>query len=165
MTPRHVEVLATELRRLAGEGCGLMINTSARTGPDNTRWLKAALSGVDAIFFDVGRDASGRRNPYFGALALADYVLVTEDSANMAADAAGAGKPVYILPLAGVPPRVAQFHEQLRDHGATRPFEGKLENWTYPPFVETDRVASTITERWRQAAESPESPPPPSQKK
>ena len=40
-------------------------------------------------------------NPYFAFLALADAIVVTEDSVNMVTEAAGTGKPVYVQELSG----------------------------------------------------------------
>ena len=32
----------------------------------------------------------------------------------------------------------------MRERGATRPFEGRLETWSYPPINDTEMVASAI---------------------
>ena len=42
------------------------------------------------------------------------------------------------------PERLARFHELAREGGATRPFEGKFESWTYTPIYDTGVVASVI---------------------
>ncbi len=66
-------------------------------------------------------------NPYFAFLALADAIVVTEDSVNMVTEAAGTGKPVYVQSLPGRSTRLARFHRLMQERGATRPFEGRLE--------------------------------------
>jgi mitochondrial fission protein ELM1 len=32
----------------------------------------------------------------------------------------------------------------MRSRGITRPYAGAIENWTYPPFDETARVAEAV---------------------
>ena len=78
------------------------------------------------------------------ALAFADAIVVTEDSVNMVTEAAGTGKPVYVQSLPGKSRRLSRFHQLMHERGATRPFEGKLEFWTYPPINDTEVVASAI---------------------
>ena len=83
-------------------------------------------------------------NPYFAFLALADAIVVTEDSVNMVTEAAGTGKPVYVQALPGRSARLARFHRLMQERGATRPFEGRLESWSYAPINDTEMVASAI---------------------
>jgi hypothetical protein len=62
--------------------------------------------------------------------AVADDVLVTQDSANMAAEAASTGKPVHILPMVPLKPadKFARLHADLRLRGAAvRWSAGKLD--------------------------------------
>jgi mitochondrial fission protein ELM1 len=42
--------------------------------------------------------------------------------------------------------RLARFHALMRERGATRPFEGHLESWTYAPINDTEMVAARIRE-------------------
>lgn len=123
-------------------GAGLMLTTSRRTGEENTALIKQRLSGHPAALWDGEGE-----NPYFGILALADYILVTEDSINMAAEAAATGKPVYILPMQGGAPKFSRFHQALEALGAARPYAGVLEPFTYQPLRETARVAAEICSR------------------
>jgi mitochondrial fission protein ELM1 len=90
-------------------------------------------------------------NPLFAFLHAADNILVTEDSANMAAEAASTGKPVQVLPMVALKPpgKFARLHADLEAHGATRPFDGTLESWTYEPLAETDRAARAVLEAMR----------------
>ncbi|MDQ3123984.1 MAG: mitochondrial fission ELM1 family protein [Pseudomonadota bacterium] len=39
------------------------------------------------------------------------------------------------------------MHDDLRERGAARPFEGTLERWSYEPLAETDRAARAVLER------------------
>ena len=85
-------------------------------------------------------------NPYFAFLSLADAIVVTEDSVNMVTEAAGTGKPVYVQALPGRSTRLSRFHALMRERGATRPFEGHLDSWSYAPVNDTEVVASHIRE-------------------
>ena len=87
-------------------------------------------------------------NPYFAFLGAADVVLVTEDSTNLATDAAGTGRPVYVLPMPGRSAKMARFHADLAARGVTRPFEGEIETWTYEPLRETERAARELLRRY-----------------
>jgi hypothetical protein len=75
---------------------------------------------------------------------MADAIVTTEDSVNMVTEAAGTGKPVYVQHLKGNSRRLKHFHELMRERGATRPFAGKLESWSYTPINDTEAVASVI---------------------
>jgi len=77
-------------------------------------------------------------------LALADYILVTEDSVSLASEACATGKPVYVIPLSGGSARHRRFHEALRAEGLTRPFAGRLERWSYQPLFDAARVAEEV---------------------
>jgi len=131
--------LAAQLRDLAKQGIGIFATTSRRTGATQTQIIRAALKDVDAFVWE-GEGA----NPYFAMLALADAVLVTSDSTNMAVEAATAGKPVYVVDIPGGDPKFDRLHAALRTLGIARPFAGKIEHWTYAPLNETQRIAQLI---------------------
>ena len=135
--------MAREIRNpLEVEGGSLMLTFSRRTPEAAKQALIAGLCDLPGVIWD-GEGA----NPYFAFLAGADYILVTEDSTNMATEAAATGKPVFILKMAGHSPKFRLFHETLERHGAARPFGGGFHGWTYPPLQETDRAAKEI---WRR---------------
>jgi uncharacterized protein len=46
--------------------------------------------------------------------------------------------------LKGRSRQLARFHALMQERGATRPFEGRLETWTYAPINDTELVASAI---------------------
>jgi mitochondrial fission protein ELM1 len=118
---------------------GLMVSASRRTPASLAASLKQALAGNGAYLWD-GTGA----NPYFGMLAWADAFLVTGDSVNMICEAASTGKPVHVLPLPGGRERSRIFHELLHQRGITRPFAGRIEQWSYAPLDETARGAAHI---------------------
>ncbi len=120
-------------------GAGLMVTASRRTGGDNAEVLRRRLDGVAAVMWD-----GEGRNPYFGYLALAEAIVVTNDSVAMVSEACTTSKPVYVIDLPGGSAKFDRFHESLRRAGCTRPFTGGLEHWSYPPLKDTVRVAHEI---------------------
>jgi uncharacterized protein len=138
--PEDAAAFGASLATLAKEqGGSLLVTPSRRTRADSIAALAQAIESVPHLIWD-GRG----ENPYFAFLALADAIVATEDSVNMVTEAAGTGKPVYIQRLAGKSTRLARFHALMQERGATRPFEGRLENWSYPPINDTELVASVI---------------------
>ena len=125
-------------------GGSLMLTYSRRTPEAAKAVMTARLAHLPGLVWDgVGS------NPYFAFLHFADHILVTEDSANMAAEAASTGTPVHILPMVATKPadKFARLHQDLRDRGTARPFDGRLERWAYEPLNETKRAARIIAER------------------
>lgn len=139
MTPQITKTLAEQLKALAGQGAGLMITASRRTGPENQKILQDTLNGTSAYLWDGTGD-----NPYEGFLALADYILVTEDSVSMTSEAATTGKPVYTIPLEGGKTRLNAFHAKLQSDGIIRPFTGTLEQWSPPKIDDASKIADAI---------------------
>lgn len=148
LTPERCATLGAHLAALARDhGYGLVLTTSRRTGEDNRAALTAALAGA----VDQGRawiwDTTGD-NPYLAMLALADHLLVTEDSVSMISEALSTGTPVSLIPLEGGSPRMRRFQTDLYAEGLARPFSGgPLEQWSYPPLQETQDVAAAVRER------------------
>ncbi|MGE0743788.1 MAG: mitochondrial fission ELM1 family protein [Rhodospirillales bacterium] len=143
MDAAAVERLAADLARLARTaGAGLLVTPSRRTGAAAEATLRRVLEPVPSLVWD----GSGE-NPYFGFLGLADAVVVTADSVNMACEAAATGKPVHVVALDGGSAKFDRFHAALRERGIARPFDGTLAAWTYPPLDETARVAAAIRAR------------------
>lgn len=144
LTPDGARKLGDALRDMARRhGGGLAITTSRRTGADNETALRAAVSGPGTFFWDGAGD-----NPFFGLLALADAIVVTEDSVSMTSEACATGKPVYVARLEGESRRIRRFHEMLQQDGITRPFTGTLEQWSYVPPDDTGRVAAELRRRF-----------------
>ncbi len=134
--------LGAQLKDLAARGFGLMVTTSRRTGVAQSAIIKDALTGTQAFVWDGAGD-----NPYFGLLALADVILVTSDSTNMAVEAASTGKPVYIVDLPGGDSKFTRLHADLERRGIARKFTGEIAQWTYAPLTETARIAALIRKR------------------
>jgi mitochondrial fission protein ELM1 len=127
---------------LEQEGGSLLMTFSRRTPEQAKALLTARLRHLPGVIWD-GTGA----NPYFAFLAAADYILVTEDSTNMATEAASTGKPVFILKMDGASLKFRLFHQELESMGAARPYGGAFHGWTYEPVDETGRAAAEIVAR------------------
>jgi mitochondrial fission protein ELM1 len=134
-----VDRIARDLSTIAATGAGPMVTFSRRTGAKMESAIRDALAGSNAVIWDGTGD-----NPYFAYLALADHIVVTEDSASMVSEAATTGKPISILRLAGGSPKFSRFHAAMAARGVTRDFAGQLGHWTYAPFDETGRAAEAV---------------------
>lgn len=127
---------------LEQDGGSLLMTFSRRT-PDAARALMTArLRHLPGMIWN-----GEGPNPYFAFLAGADYILVTEDSTNMATEAASTGKPVFVLKMDGSSLKFRLFHEELERQGAARPYGGAFHGWTYEPVNETDRAAREVLAR------------------
>jgi hypothetical protein len=146
MTIESAKKLAAQL---SGLEAGLMITASRRTGEENTRLLRDALTGSNVFFWDGMGD-----NPYLAFLGIADYIVVTEDSVSMVSEALSTGKPVYTAPLEGGAKRLDLFHKLMQEQGYTRPFTGSLETWSYEPLNDTIKVAEEIKRRLQERMKS-----------
>jgi mitochondrial fission protein ELM1 len=138
--PEDAASFGEKLAKLTRESGGsLLVTPSRRTRANSLAALTRAIESVPHFVWD----GTGE-NPYFAFLALSDAIVTTEDSVNMVTEAAGTGKPVYVQSLAGKSNRLSRFHALMRERGATRPFEGRLETWSYAPINDTEVVASAI---------------------
>lgn len=132
------DAIAANLRATGGS---VVLTPSRRTGADGIALLRERLAGLPARVWDGTGD-----NPYYAYLAAADAVLVTADSVSMISEAAATGKPVHILGLAGNDGKFARFHEAMRRAGITRPFAGRIEEWSYTPLDDTARAGAALRE-------------------
>lgn len=125
-------------------GGSLLLSFTRRTPGPARQAMRAALAGLPGIIWDDQGE-----NPYFAFLAAADAILITEDSTNLATDAAATGKPVHVLPMAGRgSDKFRKFHEELARRGIARPFADDFPTWRYPPLDETDRAAAELLRRF-----------------
>ena len=132
-----------------GSHGSLAVTTSRRTGEDNTTILRERLRAVPSYFWDGTDD-----NPYLGLLALADAIVVTSDSVSMVSEACATGKPVHVFDMGERHRKSRQFHTVLMDHGITRRFAGKVEQWSYDPPNETEKIAAIVYDHFRQSRSS-----------
>jgi mitochondrial fission protein ELM1 len=147
LTGAHAAELADQIAETVAQANGSLMLTFSRRTPEAAKAaMTARLSGLPGMIWD-GQGP----NPLFAFLDAADHILVTEDSANMAAEAASTGKPVHVLPMLPLKAagKFARLHADLEAHGATRPFYGMLESWNYEPLAETDRAARAVLDAMR----------------
>ena len=144
LPPDHAADLADRIAAAVKAAGGSLMLTFSRRTPDAAKAaMTARLSDLPGWIWDGTGD-----NPLFAFLHHADPILVTEDSANMAAEAASTGKPVHVLPMVPLKSggKFARLHDDLQSRGATRAFDGTLDAWTYEPLAETDRAARAVLE-------------------
>jgi hypothetical protein len=151
LTPERAAAIAHEIQLpLEQEGGSLLMTFSRRTPEPAQALLTARLRHLPGMIWDGEGE-----NPYFAFLAAADFILVTEDSTNMATEAAATGKPVFIVKLDGHSLKFRLFHEALELQGAARPFGGAFHGWTYEPLAETDRLAAEVLRRFAEKKAAP----------
>jgi len=125
-------------------GASLLITPSRRTGEDNIALMESRFKGNEKIFIYDGKS----ENPYLGMLALADAIIVSNDSVNMMSEAHATGKPIYILPFAGHrSTKPARFAKRLISEQIARTLGTVLENWHYPGAHEMAHLAAKVKER------------------
>lgn len=144
LTREAIERLTDGLARMMREhGAGFVATPSRRTDAASAASIGEKLASLGAYVWDGRGD-----NPYLGMLALADAIVVTEDSVAMASEAAATGKPVYIARLDGHSRRIGRFHALLAEQGVTRRFDGSLARWTYAPPDDMARAVAEIRRRF-----------------
>ena len=132
--------LGAELSAAArAEGAGIALTPSRRTGADAITAFRAALEPAGGWVWNMCGD-----NPYFGLLACADAIVVTEDSVSMISEAAATGAPVLVAELPGHSKRIRLFTRLLREDGRIRPFRGRLEAWGVTPVDDTPEAADRV---------------------
>lgn len=145
LTSARVALLVRRLQALDQQGFRLWIALSRRT-PRKAADMLRAFAAARAIRI-VGPGSPAPENPYLGFLSFAEAAIVTDDSVNMACEAASFRLPVHVFALEGRSSKFDRFHAALRAHGAARPFDGEIGHWTFPPLREGARAAAEILRR------------------
>jgi mitochondrial fission protein ELM1 len=139
------EVMASKLEHwLAMTGGSLLVLGSRRTPPALAALARAYWADTPGLrWFD---DSDGA-NPYDGALAWADRVVVSPDSVNMVSEACATAAPVYVAEPGRATGRVRRFLDGLQQRGRIQPL-GKLpHDAPAEPLRETARVAAEVRGR------------------
>lgn len=145
MREASIGAIERNLLRLA-DGRTIWITVSRRTPEQaRVRFRRLAASLSNAVFWE-SEERDGP-NPYLAFLSLCDIALVTCESANLIADPAFFGKPVYLIRLEGGSPRFDRLHEGFIARGAARWFTGAVQTWAYEPIREAGRAADEIIRR------------------
>jgi mitochondrial fission protein ELM1 len=134
------EALGAALARMMREDrVGLALTPSRRTSPEALAALRSALEPLGGWVWD----GSGE-NPYFGLLALADAIVVTEDSVSMVSEACATSAPVLLARLPGRSRRIALFNRLLAQDGRVRDFQGRLDLWPTAPLDDTPEAGDAL---------------------
>jgi mitochondrial fission protein ELM1 len=126
------------------EGGSLVLCASRRTPTSWAGSLRARFAG--------GRhrawlDADDGANPYAAALARADRIVVSADSANMLSEACATRAPVYVIGAMGAHGRIGRFVHGLLAAGRALPMDAWPERGEPRPLRETARVAAELRRR------------------
>ena len=162
ISPEMAAAMAARLRAFAqSEPMRLVLIPSRRTPAALTKTLGAQLGAElgEANIHIVSPDAA---NPYPGILGVADAIIVTSDSVNMASEAAITGKPVLIAgwnAAAGVTTdrvaagaaanvgergRIAAFHRRMIAAGHTAPLAAEMPRAPFTALDEMDAVCKRV---------------------
>ena len=150
-TPADARDLGRQLGALEG---GLMVAVSRRTPAPAAAALIKELDPLRSIVW-----RGGAENPYEGWLGLADVIIVTADSVNMATEACISGKPVFIAALPGGSAKFARFHEALTGGRHARHFDGAADaSWKPVVLDDATWVARQVRDRLAGSVSFPGSP-------
>lgn len=144
-TPDDEAQLLAGLRTIAQAGASLAVTPSRRTPAALSDAVRALAQETAGFFWDVTGD-----NPYLAILAQSDTLLVTADSTNMVGEAVATGRPVLVFRPTGGSPRIDQHLRELERLGAIRPFQGRLEDFTYEPIDATPAIAIHLARGYAQ---------------
>ena len=147
VTAEMGDAMADRLAAFArASGAMLMIMASRRT-PDGLVERVCAKLPPDAVMLPQ----EGEPNVYPGILGMAQAVIVSSDSVNMATEAAVTGKPVMIAPWqtateanpSGESVRIRAFHDHMFAAGHSVPIGTTIPNG---PFERLDEMAAVTDE-------------------
>ncbi len=137
------EALGAQLAAMMrADRVGLALTPSRRTSPEARAALEAAVGPQGGWVWDMAGE-----NPYFGLLALADAIVVTEDSVSMVSEAVATSAPVLLAGLPGRSRRIRLFTRLLQEDGRVRPFAGRLEMWPVAPLDDTGEAGQDVRRR------------------
>ena len=135
--------LAAELAAMASrDKVGVVVTPSRRTDPGVTALMRAALEPSGGWVWDFSGE-----NPYFGLLALADLIVVTQDSVSMISEAAATTAPVMFAALPGSSRRQRMFLDGMMREDRIRPFGGRYSSWKVAPMNDTPAAAAEMRHR------------------
>jgi mitochondrial fission protein ELM1 len=141
---RYAEQLADRLlARQRREGGSVLALASRRTPPALVEVMRRQLEGVPGL---VWADHGDGVNPYPGVLGWADRLVVTPDSVNMLSEACAVGCPVHTFATAPLPPKIARFHQSLREAGLLHDIDDPR-TAPQPPLRETAALARALCRR------------------
>lgn len=139
------EVMAAKLEHwLAMDGGSLVVIGSRRTPAKLAALARTYWADVPGLrWFDAGDG----ENPYAGAVAWADRIVVSPDSVNMVSEACATACPVYVPEPQRASGRVRRYLDTMLARGRIQPL-GKLpDDHPAEPLRETARIAALVRDR------------------
>jgi uncharacterized protein len=121
---------------------GIVVTPSRRTDPAVTALIQEALRPCGGWVWDFQGE-----NPYFGMLALADMIIVTQDSVSMISEASATSAPVMFAALPGSSRRQGLFLKTMMSEDRIRPFAGRFSRWPVSPLDDTAAAAAEMRRR------------------
>jgi uncharacterized protein len=131
------------LARHRTEGGSVLALASRRTPDAVIHAVRHALQNIPGLVWSGLDDGS---NPYPGVLGWADRLVVTPDSVNMLSEACAVGCAVQTLVSAPLPPKIARFHQNLREAGLLHDLHSDPPA-RQVPLRETAFIAETLRAR------------------
>ncbi len=121
----------------------LIVIPSMRT-PIKTIELAKNYFGSEHLIMD-----SIDKKAYLSSLSLSKFIVVTCDSSSMISESAMTGKPIYVaqIPASKNDYRFQSFRKLFKELNIIRDLGDNIENWSYKPLDETNRVASKIKKK------------------
>jgi len=121
---------------------GLALTPSRRTDDAAKRVFAEILAPLGAWVWDGAGE-----NPYFGMLALADMIVVTQDSVSMVSEAVASPAPVMLARLPGHSRHIGLFIDDMLGSGRVRDFAGRYEHWPVSPMNDTVEAGAEMRRR------------------
>ncbi len=122
MDLEDVKSIVASLKNLSPAAGDFVITTSRRTPDKISKYLKEIVAQDPACQMVVIAKEDSRPEVVGGMMALADVLIVTEDSVSMISEAVNSGKKVVVLELgsAALPKKHRRFKEILARESAIR---------------------------------------------
>jgi mitochondrial fission protein ELM1 len=140
-----LEVLLAKLEAwLAREGGSVLMCGSPRTPPVLRAVVRERFSEMPGMLW---LEAADGENPYPGALAWADRIVVSPDSANMVSEACATTVPVFVAEPGRATGRLRKLLTELEARGRIRPQTSEALQFAVEPLRETARVADRVATR------------------
>lgn len=139
------EVMASKLEHwLAMGGGSLLVLGSRRTPPKLAALARSYWADTPGLRWFGPEDGP---NPYEGALAWAERIVVSPDSVNMVSEACATAAPVHVAEPGRATGRVRRYLDALLARGRIQA-QGKLpHDAPAEPLRETPRIAAIVRER------------------
>ncbi|MCP4923399.1 MAG: hypothetical protein GY915_05115 [bacterium] len=139
----EAQKLVEDLKKIIQDtGGSVALTPSRRTCSEAKGILREGLKELPAVMWDEISE-----NPYFGYMALGDFLMITSDSVSMICEACFTGKPTYLYPLPGQSKKIERFHKSILSKGHGRLFQGGMDSFEAVPLRETERIAQEVKKR------------------